>query len=76
MSDKQINDGGPAFPGVSSSGMTLRDYFASAALNGIIAGKYHVDTMHNPTDKVLLRSVADVAYVLADAMIAARYKKQ
>jgi hypothetical protein len=31
MSDKPINDGGPAFPSETEWGMTLRDYFASEA---------------------------------------------
>jgi hypothetical protein len=46
-----INDGGPAFPATYETGnggvyttnyetgMTLRDYFAAAALQGILAGR-------------------------------------
>jgi hypothetical protein len=51
MSNQPINDGGPAFPSVDYSepigsigpqltikgGATLRDYFAAAALQGILA---------------------------------------
>ena len=48
MSNQPINDGGPAFPMPDSHhangqvqyghlGMTLRDYFAAAALQGILA---------------------------------------
>jgi hypothetical protein len=43
MSNQPINDGGPAFPRSatdhchSQEGMTLRDYFAAAALQGILA---------------------------------------
>ena len=43
----QINDGGPAFPHLETTsrgepyhdhlGMTLRDYFAAAALQGLLA---------------------------------------
>ena len=67
--------GGPAFPvtaeqsenGVfASSGMTLRDYFAAAALTGLMA---------DPEDGELVpglncpQSVAYYAYEVADAMI-------
>ena len=43
MTNQPINDGGPAFPRSatghchSQEGMTLRDYFAAAALQGILA---------------------------------------
>ena len=64
-----INDGGPAFPlkePLTSDclGMSLRDYFATAALQGLIAHKGFY-----PTD-----GAAD-CYKAADAMIAKRHKK-
>lgn len=49
-----INDGGPAFAHggnedvPSQEGMTLRDYFAAQALNGILA-KEHVVRGHKST---------------------------
>jgi hypothetical protein len=65
--------GGPAFPGVdyanqfgkkNPEGMTLRDYFAAKALQGMLAensgGAYAND------------DVAEWAYHLADAMLEAR----
>jgi len=69
----QINDGGPAFPLQSIgpefqpgySGMTLRDYFAAAALQGLIAdgggASWEAD--------------ANAAYKAADAMLRAREAK-
>lgn len=74
------NDGGPAFPipltddqeqewnrsmgGVSANGMSLRDYFAAKALQGLMVGP--IDHDAKPED------FAAVAYGLADAMLAVR----
>jgi hypothetical protein len=72
-----INDGGPAFPHFKTDpfsskveicpqgGMTLRDYFAAAALTGIAAG--HM-AMRNESNEAL----AAFAFGAADAMLAAR----
>ena len=65
--------GGPAFPalydprndGGTEDGMTLRDYFAAAALQGIISN------LQNPTEDM---QIATLAYGMADAMLAAREK--
>jgi hypothetical protein len=63
-------DGGPAFPTNGTSpynkdGMSLRDWFAGKALQGLIAnGKL-------PVDK---RAVAQVAHEYADAML--RFRNQ
>jgi hypothetical protein len=63
------NTGGPAFPVIAENysdirekGMTLRDYFAAKAMQGICAS--------NPflTDEIIARE----AYNLADAMLCAR----
>lgn len=88
MSDKRIDDGGPAFLGdytrkhptlkehglpaderVSSPGLSLRDYFAAAALTGFLAnpsvsGGIVVDGKKLPH--------ADACYAMADAMLKAR----
>ena len=72
----QINDGGPAFPvplsaGESYSqhgpadGMTLRDYFAAKAMQGLVASNDE-----GAGDRVA--DVPEYAYQIADAMIAAR----
>lgn len=62
MSDK-IDDGGQAL--VSTS---LRDYFAAAALQGIIGGS----SGRMPLDKITRDGAAQVAYQFADTMLAAR----
>ena len=70
MSNK-INDGGPAFPVPSlavDSGMTLRDYFAAAALQGILSNT-EASKAWNESD------VARFCYFQADAMIKAREVK-
>jgi hypothetical protein len=68
----QINDGGPAFPSPPSqhsngfystgNGMTLRDYFAAAALQGLLA--YDADCS----------TAIGLAYHTADAMLDWRKK--
>ena len=79
MSDKK--DGGPAFPTVDANdehdygtrGMTLRDYFAAKALpvawSAFSDGYYECDTGS------INLSVAECAYQMADAMLAAREAK-
>lgn len=70
-------DGGPAFPHVDSFGaveygMSLRDYFAAAALQGWLASYGH-DTPHPCTvDKG--ETTALLSYKMADAMLAERAK--
>ena len=70
----KIDDGGYAFPRAATEtnnpnmffepqeGMTLRDYFAASALQGILA--YYID--------VSPAKVAKVSYEYSDAMLAAR----
>ena len=75
MSHK-INDGGQAFPRavqfddafIHGHGMTLRDYFAAAALTGYLG---------NPegNSKWEISDVAQFCYRQADAMIRAREAK-
>lgn len=74
-----INDGGPPFPNVPDGagdrwdnwdmGMTLRDYFAAKAIQGLLAGC--------PDDPALRLEMnpkrwAFAAYAMADAMLATR----
>lgn len=76
------NTGGPAFPMADpfafspanegdakrlAEGMSMRDYFAAKALQGICA---HVDSWGCGNNS----AVADCAYKLADAMLAERAK--
>ena len=73
----EINDGGQAFPFrdadgeggfMTFPGMTLRDYFAAAALQGILS------TCNKKEASASL--VTDGAYRFADAMLAARERKE
>ena len=48
-------------------GMTLRDYFAAKAMQGILAGTHPIVKETEP-----LPTVARVAYAQADAMLKAR----
>jgi len=58
------NDGGAAFPVMYvSEGMTLRDYFAGQALAGALA---------DPNFNMPPAQLAELAYMEADAMLAAR----
>lgn len=73
----KINDGGPAFPLPDSSssfnsslnggidGMSLRDWFAGQALAGVLAFN---SVASQP------ETVAVLAYLMADAMLAHRAK--
>ena len=73
----QINDGGPAFARdshmdkeiglyVQQQGMSLRDYFAAAALQGILA---RGQSLSSKKDEVL------EAFKYSDAMLKAREAK-
>jgi len=69
MSEQQINDGGPAFPTLDNTehwrhlGLSIRDYFAAAALHGLLA---------NPDANGSRWEFADDAYIHADAMLERR----
>jgi hypothetical protein len=62
-----MNNGGPAFPtGTAFQGMTLRDYFAAKALQGVLAAD---------TEELLsVDAIASVSYRIADAMLKERDK--
>jgi hypothetical protein len=66
------NTGGPAFPApagvahITDQGMTLRDYFAAKALNGLLAGTLTPDSLWSQDE------AAETAYNMADAMLKAR----
>lgn len=78
------NDGGPAFPAEyidrttgnrwPEPGMSLRDYFAGQALQGLIpeiAGNLANEADHRLAPKAM-RNGALLSYMIADAMIEAR----
>ena len=81
-----INDGGPAFPSEEQircngevcdtrkfTGMTLRDYFGAAALQGNLAGQ-SIDVGYYE-GKDAWNKAAEDAYAVADAMLKAREGK-
>lgn len=69
---KEIYNGGPAFPldlmvGDDhrwGHGMSLRDYFASEAMNGMCAKNAKID----------IETIVDASYKIADMMIVRRQK--
>ena len=76
------NTGGPAFPiplqngqswhGMAPcDGMTLRDYFAAKAMEGMI-GLWSENSRHLKSGQTLADFVAEQAYAYADAMLNAR----
>jgi len=72
----QINDGGPAFPtlfiepnyGSGYAGMTMRDYFASAALAAVLKELWQQGEHSSPIPPL----AAKFAYQMADVMLKAR----
>ena len=65
----KTNTGGPAFPrmgercqSINEDGMTLRDYFAAKAMQGLLASEVHAP----------LEDFAATAYKMADAMLKER----
>ena len=63
------SNGGPAFPtGTGYQGMTLRDYFAAKALQGLLADP----NAFEDTGLGIENEYAEQAYVYADAMLKAR----
>jgi hypothetical protein len=68
----------PAFPTIgdnwnrSSGGMTLRDYFAAKAMQGLLSGQFTVDSQTGQPLDYDQRAVS--SYKQADAMLKAREK--
>jgi hypothetical protein len=57
---------------LSCDGMTLRDYFAAKAMQGLIASPRMPAPAHHGGTDVTDSMVADLAYKMADAMLNAR----
>ena len=77
----EIDDGGPAYPIVETTGKesivlgaSMRDYFAASALQGMWAGKFTTakPVEGQPERKASYEDMAAWAYMMADAMLAAR----
>ena len=67
------NTGGPAFPygdptNGGDNGMTLRDYAAIKAMQGILAS----NTEHEHEDAHIFDAIAEASYIMADVMLEAR----
>jgi hypothetical protein len=83
MSEQPINDGGPAFPhttqwdgitpAINYHGISIRDYFAAAALQGNLAGQ-SIDVGYYEGKDIWNKAAKD-AYAMADAMLKAREAK-
>lgn len=83
MNDK--NDGRPAFPSVKTArqyttdinvhsvgGMTLRDYFAAKAMAAVIMNPETQRELANMGRDEGMKVISTVAYMQADAMLAAQ----
>lgn len=81
-------NGGPAFPkagldpwGAAKSvetGMTLRDYFAAKAMQGYLANSWQAQELDATGDssREQMAIVAEISYVMADALLAERERTQ
>ena len=83
MTDSSVKDGGPAFPFTCQGpttgpefyyGMSLRDYFAAAALQGMLAYSYVNPNYGNYHETYTSQQAAGAAYDHADAMLKERAK--
>lgn len=84
MKTEHINDGGPAFPTDNEQqvghntwhyqGMTLRDYFAAAALQGLLACPRSSYVGGKKLTAYWQYGIA--SYRLADALLAERARKE
>lgn len=81
MSEKQINDGGAAFPVLgerygqlqcAEGGMSLRDYFAAKAMPQAMALCAHDGAVRKGGGQFTAPDFAAMAYEVADAMLAER----
>lgn len=78
-----IKNGGPAFSVSSDNypdqqGMTLRDYFAAAALQGLLAQITEAglaQLIRNHGNDGAMKAIPNGAFKLADAMLAERERK-
>jgi hypothetical protein len=83
MSNQPINDGGPAFPhttqwdginpAINYHGISMRDYFAAAALQGNLSSQ-SIDVGYYEGKDAWNKAAKD-AYAVADAMLKAREGK-
>ena len=67
----EVEDGGPAFPSADNSGMSLRDYFAAKAMQGMLANP----KLQEQILKAGQSWIEESAWAVADAMIDVRNSK-
>lgn len=67
----EIDDGGPAFPSTDTSGMSLRDYFAAKAMQGMLANP----KLQEQILKAGQSWIEESAWAVADAMLDVRNNK-
>lgn len=80
-----MNTGGPAFPSDAkcdswqcrkpSSGMTLLDWFAGKALEGMAASSYWAENVQGGR-RDYLDPMAQSAYAMAEAMLAEKQRRE
>lgn len=86
MTDK-FDDGGPAYPNTIENqlgehgrkGMSLRDYFAAKAMQGMLADRDTILIFTEECQKEMIGpevGMATAAYGMADAMLAERNKRR
>lgn len=64
------NNGGPAYPTQGYEGLTVRDYFAAKAMQGWLAS--YPESNQHPVVTHRENMVAELSYLMADAMLKAR----
>lgn len=73
MSAEEQLNGGPAFPPHDMRmGMSLRDYFASYAMSGLMANGEGISNLAKSSGNSLPQAVAMRSYAIADAMLEQR----
>jgi DNA-directed RNA polymerase alpha subunit len=67
----EVEDGGPAFPSADNPGMSLRDYFAAKAMQGMLANP----KLQEQILKAGQSWIEESAWAVADAMLDVRNSK-
>nr|UVM90515.1 MAG: hypothetical protein [Bacteriophage sp.] len=70
MKMSKENNGGPAYPTQGYEGLTVRDYFAAKAMQGWLAS--YPESNQHPVATHHENMVAELSYLMADAMLKAR----
>ena len=70
MTDEEIRQMHKEFAEAEAYEENLRDRFAAAAITGILAGKWGQMPQYKPEE-----AFANLAYIIADAMLTAREKQ-